>query len=139
MTKKVVILILLTVLLYAVVNHKFLTAILYLQDSNLANDRKAVKLLEEAVTKNRDSKSAFLLGYYYKTDKYKAIDLHKSHKYYMIASNLGDNEAKMLVAWNLYKGIGCTKNLNKSKSLLTQLAIAGNSKAKEILKFVIMH
>jgi len=139
MIKKIIIILLVTVLLYAVVNHKFITAVIYLQDNNLANDTKAVKLLEEAVKEDKDRKSAFLLGYYYKIEKYKAIDMTKSHKYYVIASDLGDNEAKMLVAWNYYKGIGCSQNINQSKSLLTQLAIDGNSKAKEVLKFVIMH
>ena len=45
----------------------------------------------------------------------------------------------MLVAWNFYKGIGCKKDIKKSKQLLTELAIGGNDKAKEILKFVMRH
>jgi TPR repeat protein len=43
----------------------------------------------------------------------------------------------MIVAWNFYKAHGCTKDVSQAKEMLTQLAIAGNDKAKEILKFVI--
>ena len=135
--KKILLLGVAFVLLYAAANHKFLLAMAYLHDSNFANDKKAVTLLEEAKTQDRDIKSAFLLGYYYKTRKYRAVNLHKSHENYLYAANRGDEVAKMLVAWNFYRGIGCTVNRDKAKKLLTELAIAGNSKAKEILKFVI--
>jgi len=135
--KKILLILLAVILLYAVVNRKFIEAMAYLHDDDLSNDSKAVALLEDAITNDQDSKSAFLLGYYYKSKKYKAIDLSKSHKNYLIASQLGDSEAKMLVAWNFYKGRGCSKDIQKAKKLLTELAIAGNSKAKEILKFVI--
>ncbi len=84
-----------------------------------------------------DRKSAFLLGYYYKTEKYNSIDMLASHNNYLKAANWGDEEAKMIVAWNFYKGKGCDKNIAQSKEMLTQLSIAGNAKAKEVLKFVI--
>ncbi len=135
--KKILLILLAVVLLYAIVNHKFVEAIAYLHDSNLNNDAKAIVLLEDAIKNDKDAKSAFLLAYYYKTQKYDAIDLNKSHDNYLIASTLGDNEAKMITAWNFYKGLGCPKDIKKSKKLLTELAIAGNAKAKEILKFVI--
>ncbi len=134
--RKILLLGLVVVLLYATVNHKFLLAMAYLHDSDLHNDAKAVTLLKEAAENDRDRKSAFLLGYYYKTKKYKIMDYTKSHKYYLTAANMGDNEAKMLVAWNFYKGLGCEKSVNKSRDLLTELAIGGNDKAKEVLKFV---
>lgn len=135
--KKILLILLAVVLLYALVNHKFVEAIAYLHDSNLNNDAKAVALLEDAIKNDKDAKSAFLLAYYYKTKKYNAINLNKSHNNYLISSNLGDSEAKMIIAWNFYKGLGCPKNIKKSKKLLTELAIDGNSKAKEVLKFVI--
>lgn len=130
---------LISIILYAVVNYKFITAAIYLRDDNPANDSRAVKLLEEAVSQDKDRKSAFLLGYFYKKNKYQSINMVKSHQYYLLASDWGDEVAKMLVAWNFYKGIGCVQDRTKSKSLLTELAIAGDDKAKEILKFVIMH
>ena len=134
--KNILLLALGVVLLYAAVNHKFLRAMAYLHDSDMGNDKTAVTLLEDAKTNDNDSKSAFLLGYYYKTKKYKALHPQKSHENYLFAANMGDEEAQMLVAWNFYKGVGCTQNTEKSKDFLTQLAIAGNDKAKEILKFV---
>ena len=136
--KKIALILLVIVLLYAVVvNYKFIEAVAYLHDSDLTNDHKAVALLEDAIRTDRDSKSAFLLAYYYKTKKYQAINLQKSHQNYLISAQLGDHEAKMLVAWNFYKGLGCDKDVRKSKKMLTELAINGNSKAKEVLKFVI--
>jgi len=135
--KKLLLLIFTIVLLYAVVNRKFLIALTYLHDNNPNNDKEAVRLLKEAINSEHDIKSAFLLGYYYKSSKYNDIDLKESHKYYLQASNWGDKEAKMIVAWNFYKGKGCKRDIKKAKDLLTQLAIAGNDKAKEILKFVI--
>jgi TPR repeat protein len=139
MMKKILFLGLAVVLLYAAMNHKFLLAMAYLHDSDPSNDRTAVALLEDAKRNNNDTKSAFLLGYYYKTKKYHALNPKKSHTNYLFAANRGDNEAKMLVAWDFYKGIGCQKNIKRSKELLTQLAIGGNDKAKEILKFVMRH
>jgi len=137
--KKILLMVLAVVLLYAAVNHKFLLAMAYLHDSNPSNDATAVALLEDAKRNDHDVKSAFLLGYYYKTKKYHAIDPAKSHQNYLYAANRGDKEAKMLVAWNFYKGIGCKKDIKRSKKLLTELAIGGNDKAKEILKFVMRH
>lgn len=134
--KKILLLGLSVILLYAAMNHKFLRAMAYLHDLNLSNDKNAVALLEDAKINDNDVKSAFLLGYYYKTKKYKALNFKKSHENYLFAAQRGDNEAKMLASWNFYKGIGCIKDKAKSKKLLTELAIAGNSKAKEILKFV---
>lgn len=135
--KKILTLIFTIILLYAVVNHKFLEAMAYLHDNDFTNNAKAVALLTDATNNDKDSKSAFLLGYYYKTKKYNAINFDKSHDFYLLASKFGDQEAKMLVAWNFYKGKGCSKNIQKAKELLTELAISGSSKAKEILKFVI--
>ncbi|MCK5854154.1 MAG: hypothetical protein KAG56_02955 [Sulfurovaceae bacterium] len=135
--KKILLLLFAIILLYAVVNHKFLEAMGYLHDNDISNDAKAVALLKDAIESDKDSKSAFLLGYYYKTKKFQVINLTKSHDNYLLASNMGDQEAKMLVAWNFYKGRGCVKNIAKAKTLLTELAISGSSKAKEILKFVI--
>ncbi len=137
MKKVIVVPLLIVALLYAAANHKFLLAMAYLHDRDPNNDSEAVKLLREAAIQDKDSKSAFLLGYYYKTKKFSAVDYAKSHKYYMVAASLGDSEAKMLVAWNLYKGIGCKQDRKKAKKLLTELAIDGNKEAKEILKFVI--
>lgn len=134
--KKILLLGLAVFLLYAAVNHKFLLAMAYLHDLNFNNDKNAVTLLEDAKMNDNDVKSAFLLGYYYKTKKYKALNFQKSHENYLFASQRGDKDAKMLVAWNFYKGLGCKVDRSKSKELLTELAIAGNSKAKEILKFV---
>ncbi len=137
--KKILFLGLIVVLLYAAMNHRFLLAMAYLHDNDPGNDVKAVKLLEEAKKYDKDSKSAFLLGYYYKSKKYHALNPRKSHSNYLFAANRGDKEAKMLVAWNFYKGIGCKRNIKKSQQLLTELAIGGNDKAKEILKFVMRH
>ena len=125
------------VVLYAVVNHKFLMAMTYLHDSNPNNDNKAVALLEDAINNDQDRKSAFLLGYYYKTSKYNNVNMNKSHDNYLKSATWGDEEAKMIVAWNFYKGKGCSKDIGQAKEMLTQLAIAGNAKAKEVLKFVI--
>jgi TPR repeat protein len=135
--KKLFLLFIAVVVLYAVVNHKFLMAMTYLHDNNPTNDGEAITLLSDAVNNDHDKKSAFLLGYYYKSSKYNAVNLYASHENYLKAANWGDEEAKMIVAWNFYKGRGCTKNIPQSKEMLTQLAVAGNSKAKEVLKFVI--
>jgi len=137
--KKILFLGLIAVLLYAAMNHRFLLAMAYLHDNDHSNDIKAVRLLEEAKKYNKDSKSAFLLGYYYKSKKYHALNPEKSHRNYLFAANRGDKEAKLLVAWNFYKGIGCKRNIKKSTQLLTELAIGGNERAKEILKFVMRH
>ncbi len=123
--------------LYAAMNHKFLEAMTYLHDNNPSNDAKAVTLLTDAINNDSDRKSAFLLGYYYKSEKYNNINMRASHENYLKAANWGDDEAKMIVAWNFYKARGCDKNVVQAKEMLTQLAIAGNAKAKEVLKFVI--
>ncbi len=135
--KKLLLLFVVVILVYAAVNHKFLTAMSYLHDNNPNNDTQAVALLEDAIINDHDRKSAFLLGYYFKTQKYNAIDLQRSHQNYLKAAQWGDEEAKMIVAWNFYKGRGCSRDISKAKEMLTQLAIAGNAKAKEVLKFVI--
>ena len=139
MMKKLLLLILAIVVLYAAMNHKFLVAMTYLHDNDTSNDKKAVKLLTDAIENDKDRKSAFLLGYYYKTEKYHDINMNASHNNYLKAANWGDEEAKMIVAWNFYKGKGCSKDIRQAKNMLTQLSIAGNNKAKEILKFVIRH
>ncbi|HHD75323.1 MAG TPA: hypothetical protein ENK95_00700 [Campylobacterales bacterium] len=135
--KKLLLLLVAVILVYAAVNHKFLMAMTYLHDNDTSNDAQAVTLLTDAVNNDQDRKSAFLLGYYYKTQKYNAINMEASHNNYLKAANWGDEEAKMIVAWNFYKGKGCQRNIAKAKELLTQLSIAGNEKAKEVLKFVI--
>jgi len=137
MMKKLLLLLLAIVVLYAAMNHKFLVAMTYLHDNDPSNDKKAVKLLTDAINNDKDRKSAFLLGYYYKTEKYHDINMHASHSNYLKAANWGDEEAKMIVAWNFYKGKGCSKDISQAKNMLTQLSIAGNNKAKEILKFII--
>ena len=135
--KKLLLLLVAVIVLYAVVNHKFLTAMTYLHDNNPSNDSQAVSLLQDAINNDQDKRSAFLLGYYYKSNKYNDINMNASHDNYLKAANWGDKEAKMIVAWNFYKGKGCSKNISQAKELLTELAIAGNNKAKEVLKFVI--
>jgi TPR repeat protein len=135
--KKLLLLLIAVILVYAAVNHKFLQAMAYLHDSDASNDSKAVSLLQDAINTDSDKKSAFLLGYYYKTSKFNAINMNASHNNYLKAANWGDEEAKMIVAWNFYKGKGCSKDISQAKDMLTQLAIAGNTKAKEVLKFVI--
>jgi TPR repeat protein len=135
--KKLLLLLLVVVALYAALNHKFLLAMTYLHDSDPSNDKKAVSLLQDAINQDSDRKSAFLLGYYYKTEKYDAVNMEASHNNYLKAANWGDEEAKMIVAWNFYKARGCDKNIAQAKEMLTQLSIAGNAKAKEVLKFVI--
>ena len=137
MMKKLLLLLLAVVLVYAAINHKFLEAMAYLHDNDASNDTKAVTLLTDAINNDNDRKSAFLLGYYYKTEKYNNINMERSHQNYLKAAQWGDNEAKMIVAWNFYKGRGCSKDVAQAKKLLTELSIAGNAKAKEILKFVI--
>ena len=137
MIKKILLLTLAVVLLYAAMNHKFLMAMSYLHDNDNSNDAKAVALLNDAINNDQDRKSAFLLGYYYKTEKYNNINMELSHQNYLKAAQWGDDEAKMIVAWNFYKGRGCNQNIAQAKELLTQLSINGNEKAKEILKFVI--
>ena len=135
--KKLLLILIAVILVYAAVNHKFLEAMAYLHDRDTSNDAKAVNLLEDAINNDSDRKSAFLLGYYYKTAKFNNINLIKSHNNYLKAASWGDKEAKMIVAWNLYKAKGCDKDIAQAKEMLTQLAIAGNEKAKEVLKFVI--
>ena len=135
--KKLLILLFAVVVLYAAMNHKFLMAMTYLHDNNPDNDSQAVTLLTDAIDNDSDRKSAFLLGYYYKTESYNAINLYASHENYLKAANWGDNEAKMIVAWNFYKARGCEQDLEQAKEILTQLAVAGDEKAKEVLKFVI--
>ena len=135
--KKLLLLLIAVVVLYAALNHKFLTAMTYLHDRDASNDSKAVALLTDAINNDNDRKSAFLLGYYYKTAKYNDINMNASHNNYLKAANWGDEEAKMIVAWNFYKARGCTKDIAQAKEMLTQLSIAGNAKAKEVLKFVI--
>ena len=135
--KKLLLLIVAVVLVYAALNHKFLEAMTYLHDNDSSNDAKAVSLLTDAINNDADRKSAFLLGYYYKTSKFNNINMNASHNNYLKAANWGDEEAKMIVAWNFYKARGCEKDVSQAKDILTQLAIAGNTKAKEVLKFVI--
>ena len=135
--KKLLLILVAVILVYAAVNHKFLQAMAYLHDEDASNDAKAVSLLQDAVLNDADRKSAFLLGYYFKTSKYDAVDMYASHNNYLKAANWGDEEAKMIVAWNFYKARGCAKNIAQAKEMLTQLSIAGNAKAKEVLKFVI--
>ena len=137
MIKKILLLALTMVLLYAAMNHKFLMAMSYLHDNDNSNDTKAVALLNDAIENDHDRKSAFLLGYYYKTEKYNNINMELSHQNYLKATQWGDEEAKMIVAWNFSKGRGCSQDISQAKELLTQLSINGNEKAKEILKFVI--
>ena len=137
MMKKLLLLLVAIVLLYAAINHKFLEAMAYLHDNDASNDTKAIALLTDAINNDKDRKSAFLLGYYYKTEKYNNINLELSHQNYLKAAQWGDKEAKMIVAWNFYKGRGCSRDVAEAKKLLTELSIAGNAKAKEILKFVI--
>jgi len=137
MMKKLLLLLLAVVLVYAAMNHKFLEAMAYLHDNDASNDTKAISLLTDAINNDNDRKSAFLLGYYYKTEKYNNINLQLSHQNYLKAAQWGDDEAKMIVAWNFYKGRGCSRDVAEAKKLLTELSIAGNAKAKEILKFVI--
>ncbi len=137
MMKKLLLLLLAVVLVYAAINHKFLEAMAYLHDNDASNDTKAVSLLTDAINNDKDRKSAFLLGYYYKTEKYNNVNLELSHQNYLKAAQWGDDEAKMIVAWNFYKGRGCSRDVAEAKKLLTELSIAGNAKAKEILKFVI--
>ena len=127
----------LIVVVYAAINHKFLTAMSYLHDNNPTNDGEAVTLLQDAINNDQDKKSAFLLGYYYKTEKFNDINMNASHDNYLKAASWGDQEAKMIVAWNFYKGKGCSKDISQAKEMLTQLSIAGNNKATEVLKFVI--
>ncbi|CAA6813720.1 MAG: Unknown protein [uncultured Sulfurovum sp.] len=135
--KKLLLLLVAVILVYAAINHKFLTAMSYLHDYNPNNDSQAVALLQDAINNDNDKKSAFLLGYYYKTEKFNDINMNASHENYLKAANWGDEEAKMIVAWNFYKGKGCQKDVSQAKEMLTQLSIAGNAKAKEVLKFVI--
>ena len=137
MMKKLLLLLLAVVLVYAAINHKFLEAMAYLHDNDASNDTKAVTLLTDAINNDNDRKSAFLLGYYYKTEKYNNINMERSHQNYLKATQWGDNEAKMIVAWNFYKGRGCSKDVAQAKKLLPELSIAGNAKSKEILKIVI--
>ena len=137
MMKKLLLLLLAVVLVYAAMNHKFLEAMAYLHDNDASNDTKAVSLLTDAINNDKDRKSAFLLGYYYKTEKNNNVNLELSHQNYLKAAQWGDDEAKMIVAWNFYKGRGCSRDVAEAKKLLTELSIAGNAKAKEILKFVI--
>ena len=137
MMKKLLLLLLAVVLVYAAMNHKFLEAMAYLHDNDASNDTKAISLLTDAINNDKDRKSAFLLGYYYKTEKYNNVNLELSHQNYLKAAQWGDDEAKMIVAWNFYKGRGCSRDVAEAKKLLTELSIAGNAKAKEILKFVI--
>ena len=137
MMKKLLLLLVAVILVYAAMNHKFLEAMTYLHDNDSSNDNKAVSLLTDAINNDNDRKSAFLLGYYYKTEKYHNINMQRSHQNYLKAAQWGDNEAKMIVAWNFYKGRGCSKDVSQAKKLLTQLALTGNAKAKEVLKFVI--
>lgn len=137
MMKKLLLLLLAVVLVYAAMNHKFLEAMAYLHDNDASNDTKAISLLTDAINNDKDRKSAFLLGYYYKTEKYNNVNLELSHQNYLKAAQWGDKEAKMIVAWNFYKGRGCSRDVAEAKKLLTELSIEGNAKAKEILKFVI--
>jgi len=137
--KKLLIFLVAVILLYAAVNHKFLVAITYLYDNDPDNDTKAVSLLLDAVENDHDRKSAFLLGYYYKNERFHAVDLQRSHHFYLRAAQWGDDDAKMIVAWNYYKGIGCKRQISKAKTFLTELAIKGNKDAKEILKFIIRY
>jgi TPR repeat protein len=139
MMKKLLFFLVGVIILYAAVNHKFLIAITYLYDNDPANDSKAVALLRDAVAHDHDRKSAFLLGYYYKNERFHAIDLKRSHHFYLRAAQWGDDDAKMIVAWNFYKGIGCKRQIDKAKSFLTELAIKGNKDAEEILKFVMRY
>ena len=135
--KKLLLLLVAVVLVYAAVNHKFLEAMAYLHDNDASNDSKAVSLLQDAINNDQDKKSAFLLGYYYKTSKFNNINMNASHENYLKAAKWGNKEAKMIVAWNFYKVRCCTKDVDQAKDMLTQLAIDGNNKAKEVLKFVI--
>ncbi len=123
-------------LLYGVLHKELITASLYLKDNDPSNDAKAVQLLEKLLPE-KEKDAAFLLGYYYKTPKYGHLDPTRSQRYYEMAAAWGDKEAKMIVAWNYFKGIGTQKDIEKCKRLLRELAVEGDDNAKEILVYVL--
>ncbi len=123
-------------LLYGVLHKELITASLYLKDNDPSNDAEAVRLLEKLLPE-KEKDAAFLLGYFYKSPKYGKLDLVRSHRYYEMAAAWGDKEAKMIIAWNYFKGIGTHKDIEKCKRLLRELAIEGDDNAKEILVYVL--
>ena len=114
--------------------YEFLDALQAFEDNNLSNDAKAREHLEQL--SHTDKNAAFLLGYYYKTLKYKNINKKLSFKYYLQAAKLGEVDAMLITGWNYYKARGTPYNMTQAKQWLEKAAIAGDKEAEGMLEFI---
>lgn len=134
--KRLIILVVFLTLIIAEANFHFLQALGKLKDDDKSNNQSAIKDLIVLAEKQNEPNAAYLLGYYYKTEKFQEINMNKSHNYYLKAAELGDKEAMLIVGWNFYKGIGCKGDLKKAKFWLEKLAILGDETAEEMLEYI---
>jgi len=134
MKKSLILLTIFNLLLSQSINYEFLDALKAFEDANLDNDKQArEKLIKLART---DKNSAFLLGYYYKTPKYKNLNLKLSFNYYLQSAKLGDTDAMLITGWNYYKGKGTSFDMKQAKHWLEKASIAGDKEAENILNFI---
>jgi TPR repeat protein len=77
-----------------------------------------------------------LLGYYYKTAKYQAINLEASFTWYKVSAQAGEVHAMYITGWNLYKGYGCEADRQKALSWLYKAESSGSVEAKELIYFL---
>ena len=134
MKKSILLLTLFNLIFAQPIEYEFLDALKAFEDKNFDNDKPArEKLIESAKT---DKNSAFLLGYYYKTPKYKNLNKKLSFTYYLQSAKLGEVDAMLITGWNYYKGKGTPFNMKQAKFWLERASIAGDKEAENILNFV---
>lgn len=104
------------------------------EDNDRSNDEYALKDL--VILAEDDKNAAFLLGYYYKTAKYKNLNKKLSFKFYLQSAKLGELDAMLITGWNYYKGNGTSYNMKEAKYWLEKAAIAGDKEAEKMLEFI---
>ncbi|MEA2098764.1 MAG: hypothetical protein U9P72_01390 [Campylobacterota bacterium] len=116
------------------IGYEFLDALKAFEDDKLSNDKQARENLVKLAS--TDKNSAFLLGYYYKTPKYKNVNIKLSFSYYLQSAKLGEVDAMLITGWNYYKGKGVDYNMKQAKYWLEKAAIAGDKEAEAMLGFI---
>jgi len=134
MKKLLFLLTLFNILVSQNLQYEFLDALKAFEDNNIQNDKLALETLTPL--SNEDKNAAFLLGYYYKTPKYKNLNAEKSFKYYLKAAELGEVDAMLITGWNYYKAKGTSYNMKEAKKWLEKASIAGDKEAESMLNFI---
>ena len=134
MKKILVLLTIFNMLLSQPISYEFLDALEAFEDEDKENDPLARERLKELA--KTDKNSAFLLGYYYKTAKYKNLNQKLSFTYYLQSAKLGEVDAMLITGWNYYKGKGVDYNMAQAKFWLEKASIAGDKEAESMLEFI---